>query len=400
MATLFMNSTQSDPAPRWQGETHYAYLERSSHPIAVVLRSKLEEWFASFPGGAKDEVAARIRSGNETNFESAFFELYLNALLGGLGYTVEAHPEPSAAVTTRPDFLVKEQGVDVFYLEAAVATELSTAERGNEQVRDTVLGAVNKMESPNFFLNVREHGRPTTVPSSRKLTKSLTRWLSTLNPDDAMGRLKQGGIQNLPPFKYQHEDWTVEFSAMPRSEKLRGQPGVPTLGMQHGSGFNLVETADAVKTTLGNKTGKYGQLDLPYVVAVNALAAFGDGFSIREALFGSEVFIVDDDDEDGGVLTRKQDGFFSVHDRNTRLSAALIVEGLHPTTIASTEPKLFHNPSASRPVDGRICLLSQGKLHEGRLEVIPGMLAREVLDIDADWLGLEAIFRSMQSPVK
>jgi hypothetical protein len=119
-----------------------------------------------------------------------------------------------------------------------------------------------------------------------------------------MSQLREYGPQSLPPFMYQHEGWTVEFATMPKSEKLRGQASVRTLGIQYGSGFERAKTAEAVKTALGNKIKKYGKLDL---VAVNASAAFGDGFSIREALFGSEVFIVDDEDEAGGVLTRKQD---------------------------------------------------------------------------------------------
>lgn len=390
MTMLFRNTSQSDPKPRRQGETHYAYLERSSHSVAVLLREKLEEWFALFPIEAKVEIASRIRSGDEANFESAFFELYLNALLRGLGYTLEAHPESDSVLRTRPDFLVKDEGVDAFYLEATVATELSRAGRGNAQLRESVLGAVSQIESPNFFLNVRERGRPTTVPSSKKLTRSLSRWLSTLDPDEIMSQMKEYGFQSLPSFMYRHEDWAVELSAMPKPEKLRGQPGVQALGVQYGSGFKRVKTVEAVKAALGNKIGKYGRLDLPYIVAVNALAAFGDGFSTREAIFGSEALVVDDEDEAVGILTRKQDGVFSAPDRNTRLSAALV---LHPTTIAVTDPRLFHNPSTVLPVDGRICLLSQGKIHQSRLEIISGMLAREALNVDADWLGLERPLR-------
>jgi hypothetical protein len=390
---LFLNTSQSDPAPRWGGEAHYPYLERSSHFIAIAIRELLEQWFRQFPENGRAEIATRIRSGDEMNFVSAFFELYLNALLRGLGYSVEVHPEPNPALKTRPDFLVKEEGVDAFYLEATVATELSAADRGASRLRETALRAVNQMESPNFFLNVRERGNPATAPSLKKLKGTLSQWLSTLDPDEAMRMLKEGGPRNLPSIMYRHEEWTVEFSAMPKSLKLRGQPDVPTIGIHVGGGFTPVLTADAVKRALKRKLGKYGILDLPYIVAVNASESFGDSTAIHEALFGSEAYFVDDDDEGVGILDRQQDGFFSVKGKNTRISAALMLPGLHPTTVAVVEPRLFHNPSANLPLDGRICLLSQGTAYDGRLEIISGISAREVLKIDADWLGLEGMLR-------
>ncbi|HVT18580.1 MAG TPA: hypothetical protein VHQ90_20675 [Thermoanaerobaculia bacterium] len=390
---LFRTTSQSDPAPRWGGETHYAYLERSAHSIAIAVRDLLERWFQLFPEDGRAEIATRVRSGDEANFMSAFCELYLNALLHGLGYSVEVHPEPNPALKTRPDFLVKAEGADAFYLEATVATELSTADRGVSRLRETVLRAINQMESPKFFLNVTERGNPATVPSSKKLRSDLTQWLSTLDPDEAMRLLKEGGPHSLPTFMYRYEGWTVEFSAMPKSPKLRGQRGVRTIGIHSTGGFTRVLTAEAVKRALKRKIGKYGKLDLPYIVAVNASESFGDSTATHEALFGSEVFIVNDEDEGGGILSRQQDGFFSVKDRNTRLSAALILPGLHPTTIAVTEPRLFHNPSAKLPLDGRICLLSQGRARDGVIEILPGIPARELLKVDSDWLGLEGILR-------
>ena len=388
---LFTNPSPNDPAFKWRGEATYTYLERSSDSVAVAVRRLVEDWFALFPQNGRDEIAARIRSGDETHFGSAFFELYLNALLHGLGYTVELHPETKSDLPTRPDFLVREEGTDAFYLEARVATETSAAERGTEALRNAVFLAIDQMESPNFFLTVRERGSPRTAPSSSRLTRQLQEWLGTLDPDEAMRQLTSRGMRGLPPLIFRHEDWIVEFSAMPKSHKLRGRPGVRTIGVQFGPGFQPVTTADAVKRALKKKLGKYGKLGLPYIVAVNASGSFGEHSALLEALFGSETFLLDDANEAGGVLTRKQDGLYSIAGNNTRLSAALIVPGLHTTTVASTEPVLFHNPSAALVCEGRICLLSQGRISDGVIQIIPGTLVREILHIDADWLGLPRV---------
>jgi hypothetical protein len=129
------------------------------------------------------------------------------------------------------------------------------------------------------------------------------------------------------------------------------------------------------------------------ILSARRIPSRGDSTAIHEALFGSETYFVNDDDEGGGVLDRQQDGFFSVKGKNTRISAAIMLPGLHPTTVAVAEPRLFHNPSANFPLDGRICLLSQGKAHDGRIEIIPGIPAREILKVDVDWLGLDGILR-------
>jgi hypothetical protein len=44
----------------------------------------------------------------------------------------------------------------------------------------------------------------------------------------------------------------------------------------------------AIKSSVEGKAGHYGELDLPFVIAVNALDEFADAASAIDALFGSD----------------------------------------------------------------------------------------------------------------
>ncbi|MFY9823249.1 MAG: hypothetical protein WAM82_17835 [Thermoanaerobaculia bacterium] len=344
----------------------------------------MEEWFEIFPQEGCSEIEARIKSCDDANFKSAFFELYLNALLIGLGYSMEVHPEANTQVSTRPDFLVKYQDEPAFFLEAVVATETSREERGRAAIKDRVLDDIDSLESPNFFLHVKHSGEPSTAPSTKKLKKELSDWLSTLDSQDCFRLLRESGLRALPSFMFRHEAWTVEFRAFPKSDRLRGKPRVKTIGMES-AGLKYVDTAGAVRKVLKRKISRYGKLGLPFIVAVNAMQVHSDEIAILEALLGTETFVGDLESE-SMELARASDGIWSVAGRNTRVSAVLVVKALHSTTAAVADTRLYHNPSAALSCSGRITELPQATIGEKGLQTRPGVAAKDLLGIDLDWL--------------
>jgi hypothetical protein len=78
-------------------------------------------WFEHLSADAQADVRGRIRSRDEAQHQSAFFELYWHELLRCSDFEVETHPQvPNVA--SNPDFLAHRDGEPQFYLEATLAS--------------------------------------------------------------------------------------------------------------------------------------------------------------------------------------------------------------------------------------------------------------------------------------
>lgn len=381
--------------PRRESESYAQYLERSSHSVANAIRRLLDGWVEAYPEGARADLLARLRSGDDTLFQSAFFELYLYILIRKLGYEVEIHPGIAKGQEKRPDFLLHGPGNERIYLEAIIATETSHEDRARQSLKSVLIDTLNDMESPNFFVNIETRGLPKSPPSTARLKHDLRLWLDSLDPDSCLEILRRSDFNQLPELRWEHDGWQVKFTAHPKSLGLRGQADVRTVGIQH-TGIRRIDPAKALRKALKKKISRYGRLDYPYVVAVNFTQPFADITAVEEALFGTELMSVSASPENTVALEleRARDGVLIGGDnpRNTRLSAVLIVATLHPTTIASTESSIFlyHNPWAERPYEGPLERLTQFRVEKGRRVRTSGLPGKDILGVEPGWLHEES----------
>ena len=104
------------------------------------------------------------------------------------------------------------------------------------------------------------------------------------------------------------------------------------------------------------KVKKYGNIKLPFLIAVNVISEsmFCDDYTIMNALFGKETIQITTY-ADGTHTTRPGrtlDGIW-VHPKmgvkNTRMSGLLILSGLRSSTLNDVKPVLWHHPKARVP---------------------------------------------------
>ncbi len=67
---LFSNTNRTDTAPKRVDESSYAFLDRSARSPIARARDFLTEAFLRYPESERDEIVARIRSGDETQIYS------------------------------------------------------------------------------------------------------------------------------------------------------------------------------------------------------------------------------------------------------------------------------------------------------------------------------------------
>ena len=180
---LFSDANRTDSAPKRAGESSYAFLDRSARASIACARVFLTEAFHRYPESERDEIVARIRSGDETHFRSATFEVYLHEALIRLGHQLTPHPDPGTGKTKRPDFLVKDSKGSEFFLEAVLASEQDGRNPAAEAMKKSALGYLNETPHKSFLIDVESEGDPTSQPSGKALSHAVHTWLGKLEPN-------------------------------------------------------------------------------------------------------------------------------------------------------------------------------------------------------------------------
>jgi len=388
---LFDDVVRTYQGPSLYAEPAFAYLNCSARPAAANIRQTLEVWFSRYPESEQSEFQTRFRSNDDVNHHSAFFELLLHELLLQMNCHVQIHPSSLCNSTTkRPDFLITSPTGSQFYIEAVVATGISADERAARARMNDVYDALNRLDSPNFFIGLDIAGVPSTPPRARQMRAFLKVRLDKLNPDEVGELWKTGGIKAVPHWHYGHDGWIIDFYPIPKSPSMRGRPGVRPIGTQSFEP-KFVDASTPIKDTIVGKAGRYGDLDLPYVIAVNSLDENSvDRIDVMDALFGKETYVVafgpsgaigepKIERELNGVWTSKSGPTY------TRVSAVLLAIRAMPWTIGSAGVLLIHNPWAQRPYDSELTQLPQGVPQEGRIRWQDGLSLGKALGISPGW---------------
>lgn len=384
---LFDEFERNYDGPSEYAEPKFTYYNRSARPDIVRIRVALEKWFIDYPDSEKKEFRERFRSTNDSHHSSAFFELVIYELLLHMGCLVEIHCVPSSVATRRPDFLVAPPDGNKFYMEAVLATDESNQKSAARARINAVYDAINRFDSPNFFIGMELKGEPKAQPSARNIKQFLTKKLQGLDADQ-ITRQQIENPASIPRWRYEHDGWQIDFSPIPKSENLRGKPGVRPIG-QWSTGMQEINVDVAIRDAITKKAGRYGELDLPYIIAVNVLSEWGaDQITIMNALFGQDAMQFNCvGDKWVSKPIRKPNGAW-IHKSgptNTRVSAALIFTGLYPHNIPGAIVHLYHNPWAAKPYSSILTCLPQGIIMGKNIELREGQSLGAVLKMPANW---------------
>src|SRR5829696_6330245 len=149
MTILFDRCARSEYGPARYTELHIDYLDRSARTQIELVREQMQAWLDMVPHPHRRELAVRLRNRDDHHFEAAFFELYLQALLRGLGYAVRFHPR--AGRGKRPDFLIRSISGASLLFEAATVDEMSAAARAAKNRLVAIYDALNQIDCPDYF---------------------------------------------------------------------------------------------------------------------------------------------------------------------------------------------------------------------------------------------------------
>lgn len=384
---LFDEIERNETRPRNESEPTFTYWNLSARKPVEALRRIIQNWFDSYPVDSQKDLRARLRSPVDSQHQAAFWELYLHELLTGMGYSLEAHPTVAGS-SNRPDFLAFDRNGPTFYLEATVAgfPPQKVAAAGSRL--EEVLDLINKLEDPNFLLQVEYSGLPNTPPPVRALRRSLEEWLRTLDVNYVKTAWRDGDYDKLPVYNWSHDGLTLSFSPIPKSRSYSGDRAIGIVG---GEAHWLTTDGD-IRAAVLRKASRYGDPSLPMIIAVDFVGDHCDDIDINNALFGSEAFQVvrrSDGQYDLGSGHRLPNGiwFGKSGPRNRRVSAVLIGNLVNPYEVGTTTPLLVHNPYLEDRLDLSSYPLPQSVPDKANqtMRRIEGRSASEFLRLPSPW---------------
>lgn len=370
-------------------ESQYAYLCRSGRPEAAGVRQLVESWVSDYPRRHRGELISRLRTRDDEHFLAAFFELYVFQLLRRLKHEVTIHPRVGQSTARRPDFAARSGKRTSTLLETVLAYEQSAADRAAQRRIDQAYDALNKVESPNFFVWIGVEGTPRSPIPGRQLRQEVTRFLESLDYPTLLQVLREEGFEALPTLVFEHDGCSLRIAPLAKSEEARGRPGLRPLGLTGLGEVRWIDNRGPTREAIKRKAGRYGPLRRPYIVAVNAADQHLDQTNVMEALFGQETFLFRrgaQSNTEPEMIRRPDGAWFGPNGPvNTRVSAILIISSLSPWSAAARSAELYLNPYARYPYDGPLLALTCHRPVGNLMVRIAGREAREVLELPEGW---------------
>lgn len=341
---LFTPQERDYLGPSEIGESLFDWVDRSARLQVEQGRFALEKWYKDFPEKHRDTLRSRIHSGDDQNFESAMFELFLHQLFSRLGFEVDV--EPVLAGGSRPDFLLQAEGKPLCYVEATTDRGLADRNRSTEDARRIMTEMQQHVTVPGFSLLVTKVDRGKQHPSPRRLGRQVNDWLKGL--DHAAVVVSRDSHSALPEFELcdARSGWCIDMQAVP----LKDPTAVPArlVGALSTGAFSL--SPMEMRSVISRKMRQHATTALPVLVAISFLdfASRPDEDDLLEVQLGELQYVVPIQSNEDIRVRRKPNGLWTSTNGTTRRRGLgiLSVMDCYVWSLPKVRATLWQNPSA------------------------------------------------------
>lgn len=329
---MFDDRIRTDSSPRKNSETLYDFLCRTSNERYELVRRDINSMLGSYPDGLPKN---RLIKDFSSDFESAFFELFLYNFLKEKSY--EVIPEPSFPNNkSAPDFLAKKDKVE-FISEAKViknSEPLQSASGINERIAEYI---DNNVSSDHFFLSINSVNKDEGLKFSE-----LVKFLKNALDDEIKNYelLKESQEFKTITYRSKANDICIEFDIIPKTSPKTGQRVVGGRGMVS----SWTNHYQRLRSALKDKITKYQALDKKLVIAINDLTGSDlDNIDKAQALYGEEVYLTIPGTNKFDI-GRKPNGLWS-NDRYIHNSCTMFFDRICIDNYRDVKPIILHHPS-------------------------------------------------------
>lgn len=304
-------------------------------PPLVAARQEFQSWLTEVPEPWQSKWRGRLESAKDHLHLSVRLELYLHHYFKSEGWVVDIEPEMPGS-PNKPDFQVM-RGTDTILVEAKAILDEQTITQETRRLRQVADNLSGRLSRDVIIEPLSD--LPPSLPA-RRIKAQIEQHAKT-----QAGEILEFDLSDV----HQGMQYSVKVVLLPKSPDTTepGGVGVTT------SGVHTLTIGKRIRDALEEKAGKYGSIDMPFVIA-----AYGAGeFPVQtrdefDALSGDRVWNVHSSSQ--VTERRKPNGFFtSVRGgkrRHVDVSAVLFyrfkwLEDAHTHLVY-----IYHNPFALRPL--------------------------------------------------
>lgn len=265
---LFDHMTRTDATPGRFNETRFQFLNRSASPYFGVVRDLIEEWLSLVPAEHRPDLLGRLQKDNASHC-SAFWELYLHEGYRRSGCDIEIHPVVDDS-PNRPDFRIHSADGG-FYLEAVRVGD-NGAKIAADRRLDAVYQVLSDLKIQDFSLSVSTNRMGAAPLATRALRAELIQWVTGLDAGGVSAAIADGrtiDMWALPQLPWRGDGWDLTFTALPVDIARRGVDR-SALGAMGFATAGILDNVSGFRKVLEKKHGRYGRLNLPFVIAVES----------------------------------------------------------------------------------------------------------------------------------
>ena len=337
-------------------------------------------WLTRFPSDGKCDLKKRLRkSTDDQNHQGAFFELFLHELFWRLRCSLEVHPNISDD-KAKPDFRVR-YGEECFYLEGTNVGQSDGPFTRNKNEED-VIRKLETLTSPHFDIALECEGNLEKTLRRNTVCRPFERLLDDHRPEEVRRLIDQSGLRAAPSETIDHDSWHLQGWLHPIGQQGGVSRENRQISLHHAIG-KFTNAVSPLREALKEKAKKYGPLDAPLILAVNARDPFyNDEPNDLDMLFGDQQigYMVDDSVETSQVR-RKDNGLWSL-DRRCEIDAVARFRGIDDFNVPYSSACLYLNPWRPDTVLPDVLLrLPHAKVCDGTLKRSDGESIVRILGI-------------------
>lgn len=377
---LLFDSTARFPPPKRPTESDFQFLNRAEGGAWEAARCLLEDWYGKYPD-ENGELRGRFRNASRSQHLGAWWELYTYSLFRRLGYEITVHPT-LPGTTKNPDFLLVRDSVRIVVECAVMLDEDKWVDSDGVA---WMLECIDEAKSSCFRIGVDFRVESTQRPKRESVIRAVEGWLLSLDADAVHEEWQQ--IGQAPSTDIRLGDWVITLTAYPIPPDRRAV-GAHLIWRSPIKSGQLAHTQQ-MRKILSAKGSRYGQLEVPLVLALLAWPLTASEFDLINALFGSVVVTVklEHDSDQSAELGRNGDGYWRPAPdlRGARISGVLLGESLSPARPFVSLPRLWINPWATMPLSGLAPFASFIVEDERLVLRDETMTAHDVFEHPPDW---------------
>ncbi|NDU99234.1 hypothetical protein [Spirosoma terrae] len=238
----------------------YEFYDNSAIDKFIIVRERLNNWFDRYPEPGKKQLKRDF----QTQFEPAFFELFIHELFFQQGFTLTTHPIlPNS--TKKPDFLAKKDNIEI-YIEARVAFDETNEEKLLKNKQNAILDAIDLIKSKRYGISVREIRFLSRKQASLRKIREYYQNIIDHHAEFYAKNQNHDLTRDEQYIIYQDDDIRVSITLWKVNYDL-DKPIISPLG-----GGYIGGCEEAIRDAIKAKAYKYGTLDKPFIICVNSLS--------------------------------------------------------------------------------------------------------------------------------